>query len=208
MSGEGPASSAARGSATTESVEPAVERAVEPVAESAVPPGAVKTGPVAPSAVVAVDDLTPEQFGVQGVDASRPLRPYFPRESDGALREALTSGARVVLVSAEPTSGAIRSTYEMLRETYAGREVVLLDRLNPQGQGPELVDRLLASGADVVWAGGLRRVLDERPFLSTGSGWVATRSLPPSWRCSHRARSDWSTRWAPATSGPSPTGHV
>ena len=119
--------------------------------------------------LVRVRDLTPRRFGVQlPPDADRP-GPYVARDADHELERLLSARSPVVTVIAPPLSGAIRAVFEALRRVLPDGQVLLVHELVAgEGRseiGPDDLDRLRSSGADVVWVRNLRELLDSSPVF-------------------------------------------
>jgi hypothetical protein len=114
-------------------------------------------------------DVTPRQFGVQLPNGAEP-RPYVRRDIDGELDRQLREQLPVVAVVAPAVSGAIRSVYEALLRQRPNDRVLLLHewlkgRAGDQQPRPEEFEKLLTSGADVVWVRNLGELTLLHPVL-------------------------------------------
>jgi hypothetical protein len=117
-------------------------------------------------------ELTPRRFGVQLPGGQDDPGPYVPRDIDGELDRRLREHLPVVAVVAPVASGAIRTVYEALRRERPGDEVLLLHewletRTGADGVGPGDLERMVTSGADVVWVRNLGELLRAHPALET-----------------------------------------
>ncbi|MFW5473062.1 KAP family P-loop NTPase fold protein [Knoellia sp. CPCC 206450] len=118
-----------------------------------------------------VREVEPRRFGVQVAEGVSPA-PYVPRDIDPELDQRLREREPVVAVEAPVGSGAIRTVYEALRRERPEDRVLLLhewlaDRMGDQQPGVDELERLMSSGADVVWLRNLGELLDLHPVLDT-----------------------------------------
>ncbi|MEO7267920.1 MAG: P-loop NTPase fold protein [Knoellia sp.] len=122
-------------------------------------------------------DITARQFGVVLPPGTEDAGPYVPRDIDDVLRRQLRERLPVVAVVAQVGSGAIRTVYEGLRQERPDDRVLLLhewlgEREGAGGVTPEDVDRLLSSGADLVWVRSFGELADRNPIVKD---WVLAR---------------------------------
>ena len=127
--------------------------------------------PHLPGTVMRVSEVSPERFGIVLTPGTYEMPPYFPREADDEIVDALRAQAPAVVVTAGPKSGAIRTVYEALQRTSSDEMLLLADELAPDGHGVD-PEQLLASGASIVWVWDLRRLARAAPDLW---GWFSER---------------------------------